>query len=243
MAKFHKRIQARKFRKAGQSLKSIATRLNVSKSTASIWCSDIILSQEQVDALYKKMVDGGYKGRLLGARMQREEKLRKIENYVDAGIKEINRMSDRDLMLVGLGLYWGEGNKKGNQFQFVNSDPSIISVVLKWLSLFDITSERLYCNIIINDIHKHRVKDVEKIWSKITNIPLAQFKKTILIHTVSRKVYENKSDHLGTLILRVYKSSHLLYRILGLIRGLGYNLEINKNADVAQRLERGPHKA
>ncbi len=224
MAKFAERVKARELRKEGKSIKEITRLLNVSKSTASRWCVDIPLSSKQILLLREKMIAGGYEGRLKGAAIQRKKKLDKLDFYKVLAEKEIATVSRRDLLIFGLGLYLGEGNKNGNTFQFVNSNPDIIKAVVQWLWLLGIEEKDFYCNIIINGIHKERVHYVENCWSKIIKIPKSQFKKTVLIKTTNKKIYANNKEYLGTLILRVYKSSNLLYRVLGLMRVLLYKV-------------------
>lgn len=129
-------------------------------------------------------------------------------------------------MLFGLGLYLGEGSKSGSHFQFVNSNPEIIKAILNWLEIFGITINDVYCSIIINQIHRYRTNEVKNRWMKITKIPSKQFNKTTLIKANNKKIYANHKEHLGTLILRVYKSSDLQYKVLGLIHGLLYNLSL-----------------
>ena len=219
MAKSLDKIEARRFRRKGRSIKDIAKLLGVSKSTVSLWCSDIELTQKQIEALHRKMVKASYKGRLKGARVQKQRRLQKISHYQKEGGKDIGIINDRDLLLFGLGLYLGEGNKHGNNFQFVNSSPDVIRIMIRWLRLFGIGSKDFYCNIIINEVHHKRISDVQKRWMDITGFSHQQFKKTVLIKSVSKKVYENHNNHLGTFILRVYKSSDLLYKVLGLMDG------------------------
>lgn len=220
MAKSIERIEARRLRRGGRSIKDISKSLGVSKSTVSLWCCGIELSKKQIDVLRQKMIKAGYEGRLKGAKIQKQKRLRKINFYQEQGLEEMGKMSKRDLLLFGLGLYLGEGNKNGNNFQFVNSNPDVIRMIIKWLRLFDINKGDFYCNIIINHIHAGRVDDVQRRWVDITGFSPGQFKKTILIKSVNKKIYENQNSHLGTLVLRVYKSSDLLYKILGLIHGL-----------------------
>lgn len=220
MAKFFEKIKARRAREAGKSIKEIAKELDVSKSTVSLWCSNIKLSQKQIDALQKRRITAGYAGRLKGAEIQKRRRLEKISNYQQEGFKRIGKVTSRDTLLFGLGLYLGEGNKSGNHFQFVNADPEVIQAIIQWLKIFGVTDKDFYCNIIINEIHRYRAHEVEKKWKRITGFSSTQFKKTVFIKSANKKVYENNDVHLGTLILRVYKSSDLLYKVTGLIHGL-----------------------
>lgn len=61
-------------RKEGWSLKDIAGSLGVSKSTVSLWCRDIILTEEQARLLKEGNIKGGMKGRVLGAEGNRRKK-------------------------------------------------------------------------------------------------------------------------------------------------------------------------
>lgn len=224
MAKSLQKIKARGFRKEGRSINEIAKTLGVSKGTVSLWCSDIALTKTQIDNLHEKMRIGGYKGRLLGASIQKERRLKKIQYFKDNAPKEIGRINKRDLLMVGLGLHLGEGNKVKNQFQFTNSNPEILKATIRWLRSLGIKNERLYCSVLVNEIHKNRVWEIENKWSQILNIPKTQFNKTVLIKAVNKKIYENNDEHLGTIVLRVSKSSDLQYRVLGLSGALLYKI-------------------
>ena len=72
MAKYLLRLKARELRKQGISVKDIAEILRISKSSASIWTRDIILSIEQIEALNKSRLQGAERGRLKSALLQKE---------------------------------------------------------------------------------------------------------------------------------------------------------------------------
>lgn len=111
MAKSKEKIEARKLRRGGCSIKDIAKRLGVAKSSVSIWCSDIELSNVQIKKLHDQMVKGGYAGRLKGASVQKNNKQEKIKNYLEKGKEKFKFLEKRELLVAGLGLYWGEGEK------------------------------------------------------------------------------------------------------------------------------------
>lgn len=230
MAKFKEKIEAHKLRRLGKSVKGIAKTLKISKSTISLWCSEIKLSPIQKLRLHKNMVLRGHKGRMIGAAMQKDRRLRKIDDYKKSGAKEIGNLSNRDVLMVGLGLHLGEGSKTKNQFRFTNSSPDIIKAIIKWLAYFGITRKDMYCNVLINEIHRTRETSILNEWSKITKIPLKQFNKTTFIKAVNKKIYKNSKNYIGTLSLQVYKSSELQYRVLGLMNGLLYKLNGTKPA-------------
>ncbi|MCX6703008.1 MAG: helix-turn-helix domain containing protein [Candidatus Wolfebacteria bacterium] len=221
MAKSQKHILAIELRKEGNSIKDISRLLKISKSSASIWCRDVLLTSQQVDNLHSKMVAGGYKGRLKGAQMQKAKRKLKIKNYQKLGIKTIKPVGSRDLLMLGLGLYLGEGNKGGNQFQFTNSNSDIVRLIILWLKdVFDIKKRDLILNMIINQQHKGREVKIKNHWTKVTGADISQFNKTIFIKSKSKKAYSNLENYFGTITIRVKKSSDLQYKILGLCYGV-----------------------
>ena len=130
-------------------------------------------------------------------------------------------LREKELFVAGLGLYWGEGSKSSSGVRFCNSDPAAIDFAMKWFKKsLRIGEDRFLMYVSINEIHKKRLNDVIKFWSKITDISVNQFRKPILIRAKNKKFYENFSDHYGTLSIRISKSSDLLYQILGWIKAL-----------------------
>lgn len=234
MSKSLERIKARALRRQGKSIKEIASGVGVAKGTASIWCSDIALSSQQLKELHQKAIQGGYVGRMKGARMQKERKLQQMRNFGRQGLRDIGTTNMRDLLMIGLGLYLGEGNKRGNTLQIANSNPAILRVAIRWLTkIFHVNIHNFYCNIIINQTHAHRARNIQRRWSRELGIPATQFRKTILIYAKRKKIYENDKTYLGTLILRVHKSSSLQYRVLGLMTALLYKLKATPHGEAA----------
>lgn len=221
MAKSKEKNKALKLRQKGESIKDIARKLKIAKSTISLWCRDIKLTSEQIQRLHKKMVKGGYEGRMKGARMQYERRLKNIKEWEKKGVKQIQKISNRDLLIAGISLYWGEGTRKTRHLSFSNSDPEMIKFMIRFFrKVCRIEKDRFTAYIGINKIHKNRVREVEEYWSKITNIPREQFTKTTLIKSKNKKVYKNFFIHYGTLTIRIKKSSELYYQMIGLIQGL-----------------------
>lgn len=212
-------------RRQGFSVGEIASTLHISKGTASVWCRDIFLSASQREKLHANMVAGGHRGRLKGSRMQKEKREAKIKMYENVGVKILGKLSNRDLLLLGLGLHLGEGAKTENKVKFINSNPSVIKLFMLWMkNSFHIPLSQINCRVMINKIHEPREEVVRKKWAKILGIPLQQFKRTIFIKAKTRKVYENYESYLGTLVVSISKSSDLQYRILGLMKGLVYKV-------------------
>jgi hypothetical protein len=222
MAKFQERIKARQLRKRGRSVKSIAEELGVSKGSASTWCRDIELTEKQKNRLMKNAIVAGHKGRMIGAEMNRKKKEARIAFHKKSGEKDIGKITRRDLLMVGVALYWGEGVKSHKSaLAFVNSDPDTILFMYKWFKeIFDVKMDDFRPRVFINEIHKPRIKKVLNFWSDLLELPIEQFGNPVLLKMKQKKVYENHDKYYGVLSLGVRKGSDLKYRILGLINAM-----------------------
>jgi hypothetical protein len=159
---------------------------------------------------------------LKASEKQRVQRQKNIEASTRKGRSEVGQLSKRDIYMIGLGLYWGEGYKKGSQeLGFTNSDPAMVIFYIKWLSVtYNIERKNLILRVSINDQHAGRIAIVEKYWSKATKIPCSQFTKTSLIKNQSKKIYPNLETHFGTLRIKVRRGTELRRRILGSISAL-----------------------
>ncbi|MBI5754048.1 helix-turn-helix domain-containing protein [Candidatus Peregrinibacteria bacterium] len=223
MAKYKHRLKAREFRKRGESIKEIAKKIGVSKSTVSLWCNDIKLSRKHEKNLAKRKLDGMSMGRLMGAKARRDKKLSLVKLAFQEAKEEINSLSRRDILIAGASLYWAEGSKSESTFgfMFINSDPKMIFFMKKFLNnIFHINDKDIACTIQINKIHKRRIKKVLNFWSDLLQLPISQFNKPSYIKIKPKKIYENHESYFGILRLRVRKSANLKYKILGLIEAL-----------------------
>lgn len=217
MAKFEKRLKARKLRKQGWSIRSIASNLDVSKSTASIWCRDLQLTRTQQQRLIQNAIRAGHRGRIIGAQRNREKKREQIEFYKKLGKQDIGRLTKRDWLIAGAALYWAEGSKK-SRFAFTNSEPQMIKFISRWLKkVLGIRKNEFMPRIFINAIHAPRIRKVIRFWSQLLQVPTYQFGKPVLLRDRPKKIYENYDSYYGVLALGVRNSNKFKYRVLGLI--------------------------
>lgn len=222
MSKFQERLKAREMRTEGYSINVIAKKLKVSKGSVSSWCSDLVLTFKQKERLRLKVLKAGHKGRLLGAQMNKDKKIKNIQKYRDLAKTEIKQLSNRDLLILGIGLYWGEGSKnQSGGFSFSNSDPVMILLMIKWLKdIVKINGSDITTRIMINESHQPRIAEVLKFWSNLLDLPSDCFYKTTFINSKSKKIYDNHDKYFGVLVIRVRKSSWLKYKILGQINAI-----------------------
>jgi len=221
MAKYTERLKAREMRKTGLSLGDISHKVGVCKSTVSLWCRDIHLTDLQNDLLKKNVIKAGLKGRMMGAEMNRRKKQERLRNIYEEAEREIKYLSKRDLFIIGAALYWGEGCKNGSRFIFINSDPGMIKVMYRFLrEVLKLPKDRFHLTVQINEIHKPRIDKVLNFWSSLLNLPLSQFGKAYFVKTSSKKVYDNYDSYYGILRMRVDRGSDLQYKMLGLIEAI-----------------------
>lgn len=100
---------------------------------------------------------GGAKERALGMR----------QNTLLEAKELLRDLTERDKLILLLGLYWGEGTKK--DFGIINSDPHLIQTFIFCLGSIGINSDRLTISI---RIHSDVDLDAAKsFWISKTNLP------------------------------------------------------------------------
>jgi len=210
-------------RKHGESIRDISKNTGLPKSTVSYWCRDIQLTKTQLENLQDKCKKAGSAKCLEIAEKKRATRMSKTHSLMKKGARSVGYISKRDISMLGLGLYWGEGYKKScHELGFTNSDQAIIGLYLLWLkTVYNIDKECLTLRVSINESHKDREKKILNYWSHFTKIQLSQFTKTSFIKSTSKKVYPNRETHFGTLRIKVQKSSTLLHQTLGALKHIG----------------------
>jgi len=212
-----------KLRLYGKSINEISEKLDIPKSTVSIWCRGIQLGQNQIRRLAERVKFGSRKGRIKFLEKIRKKRKEEIEILRKRGIREIGKLNKRDLFIAGVGMYWSEGYTYpiGNQVGFTNSDSRMIMLILKWFrEICKVSEGRFTLQVKINQIHKDRIKKVENYWSNLTSIPLYQFNKTVLIKNKAKKVYLDTDNYFGTLRITIRRGTKLRRNINGWIEGL-----------------------
>lgn len=188
-----------KLRKRGYSLKEIASRLGIAKSTASLWLRDVKLDKKARVRLKKRGILGQYKATLT-RKKKREELLRGLRRLAQ---KELigNKGDKRMCRLVCSILFWCEGNKNYlSCVRFTNSEPEMIKCFLYCLREgFGIDENKLRGLIHLHDYH-NKEKQIE-YWSKISKIPKERFYKSYRKPNTGKRI---KKDYPGCLAITYY---------------------------------------
>jgi len=169
------RAEARRLRGEGMTINAIAEQLGVSKGSVSTWVRDVVLTDEQVAAIDALKDARNRKAQLAGGAANREKFLKLREQYQQSG-REAARNGSR-LHYAGCLLYWAEGAKARNKLWFVNSDPEMMLLWMRFLR------EELHVEdeIITIQIHVHsagQIEPAEVYWTDLLGLPRTALMKT-----------------------------------------------------------------
>lgn len=216
--------QAIILRKQGKSIKEISRELKVAKSSVSLWVRNIELTSSQIKylkdkGLFREKIERTRKTRLTNEKIKRDRLINEAKNNVP-------RITHKQLWLIGIMLYWGEGSKTRRNVQFSNSDPDLIKMIMLFFrDVCKVPESKFRAHL---HIHEHLdFKEAELYWSKISDIDLSQFYVT---YRKQSKASKGKKDSLpyGTLDIYVM-DTFLFYKIAGWARGISYRL-LNESA-------------
>jgi hypothetical protein len=142
----------------------------------------------------------------------------------EAAAAQLGELTDREVIIAGAIAYWCEGGKSkpyrlDQQVRFMNSDPALIRLFLRFLDRAGVSRQRLrYC------VHIHESGDVEaatRYWASVTSTAPDQFSRPIIKHHTPRKAGQHdNTDYHGCLQVTVARSSALYREISGWARGV-----------------------
>src|SRR3989344_6565997 len=136
----HIKYKAKEMREKGISLDDIAGFLHIGKSTISYWCRDIELKESAIRKIKTRGQEKSVQALFRYSEVKRKERIERTLAGKKLGADLIGQPSERDLLMTGLGLYWGEGYKESNgELGFTNSNPSIIHFYMSWLASFGVS--------------------------------------------------------------------------------------------------------
>jgi hypothetical protein len=217
---------AKKMRRNGTSLGDISKKLHVTKSTLSFWCRDIVLTEFAILKIKTKGKMKSVRGLLRYSESKRKERMIRNILQKQEGATALGALSNRDILMIGLGLYWGEGYKYENgEFGFTNSNPQMIRFYFKWLELWSVKKDSLIFRLTINKFFKKEERNIKSFWINFLNIKEKQFSKTTFIQTDLKKAStKNVEKYKGILRVKVRKGTAIRNKILGAIEHIS-NIE------------------
>lgn len=176
-------------RQRGYSYNEIREKIpNLSKGTLSGWLKNIVLNKQQKQRIANKIKNAADLSRLKGSWTNKKKSLDRIKDIQSSAEQEYTQLANDELFNIGLSLYWAEGAKRSRCFQFMNSDPDMIKLMMKWLrDILRVPEQEIKIRIFIHKIYSG--ENCEKFWSEITAKPQNEFKRTVYkpsLHTVKK---------------------------------------------------------
>lgn len=202
-------------RAEGRSYREIREVVGVSKSTLSLWLRDVPLTEEQQQAL---AVRGPTAARARAENNRQVAARRRAQVQAEARA-QITELSESELFVAGVVAYWAEGAKNkpwrhGQGVVFVNSDPALIILFMRWLELVGVVADRLRFRVMIHE--SADPAGALRYWSHVVGAPVDAFGSTTLKSHNPRTVRRNVGDHYhGCLVVYVRRSADLNLRIAG----------------------------
>ena len=123
--------KARILRKEGYSINQIVEEAGLTKSSVSLWVRDIVLTKVQKSRLSERgrSVESVERRRLI--RLSNEQAKRQV--IIDEAKKDFTSLSLKELKLIGIILYLGEGGKtERGTARESNSDPLVIKMMMRF---------------------------------------------------------------------------------------------------------------
>ncbi|GAA0513749.1 hypothetical protein Ade02nite_48810 [Paractinoplanes deccanensis] len=223
-AKDDVRQSALELRRMGQSVPQIAQRLGISKSTAYLWTKGEPLDKTPEEAEERR------RRHMEQMRQARWEPHRRRRDADRAACAErlagwVGELSDREVILIGAVAYWCEGakekpwTKSTPGLMFINSDPALILLFLRYVEMLGVDRAELTYRLSIHE--SADIPAATRWWAGVVGVPAEHFRrateKTHNPSTVRRNVGDS---YRGCLIVYVPKSSRLYWEVEGVMRGI-----------------------
>lgn len=211
--------EAFKLRNSGHSYNLISQKLGVAKGTLSFWFKDKPFVPNKTVLKRIKL------GPFISGKIRHERKLNSINEIKKAAKIELGKISERDLWILGIGLYIGEGSKTYEDVRIVNSNPEIIKLAVHWFkTICKINNKNLALTI-----HLYPDSNIDKAlkyWSDLTSVPLNQFRKSQIDKRENKSWKKRNKLPYGTADLSVKSQGNpefgvkLHRKIIGWIEGV-----------------------
>ena len=172
------REEARRLRREeGLSVRAIAARLSVSRSSASLWVREVPLTDQQQAALDAAGALGAAQqlGHVARSRRSREERLAAQEHG-----RTLAAAGD-PLHQAGCMLFWAEGSRSRNHVRFTNSDAAMHRYFLRFLrDCYGVQSSAVSLTINCHLGHGQTLHEIERWWLEALDLPASSLRPSVL---------------------------------------------------------------
>ncbi|WP_435839777.1 hypothetical protein [Streptomyces canus] len=217
-AKDDLRKRARELRTLGWTYGQMQAELACSKSSVSLWVRDLPTPEPKCTPEEQRArMNAG----LTHLRDAQDQERQATKAAAEAAVGEL---TDRELFFAGVALYWAEGAKdkphrRTEVLQFINSDPNVITLFLRWLEFLGVQRERLTLRVSIHE--SADVEAAERFWAGVAGVDTSAFSRATLKRHNPRTVRKNTGDtYHGCLVIYVRQSADLYRRMEGTWYGI-----------------------
>ncbi|MFI9584014.1 hypothetical protein ACIHCQ_19710 [Streptomyces sp. NPDC052236] len=222
-AKDDLRDKARELRLKGMTYDQIQVELGCSKSSISLWVRDLPKPERRDPSEQAKLA--------AQKRWEHELVIRDVERQKtkQEAFDQIGQLSDRELLIAGVTPYWAEGGKdkvydRRESLKFINSDPNVIKLYLRWLDLLQVSRDRLRFTVSIHE--SADVPAAERYWAEIADVSPETFRKPMLKRHNPKPGRKNTGEtYQGCLAIYVTQSADLYRRMEGTWYGIVFSAD------------------
>lgn len=167
------REKAISLRMAGFSYSYISKKIGIRKSTLSEWLSKIPYNPNDFTL---KFIGSA---RIASAKTKRAVKIKSLEEAEKQAYKDVGELSKRDLFMIGLGVYIGEGTKTFDSTRIINANPKVIKLTIRWLEeVCGVPRKNMRIRLYLYPDNNEKTS--VKFWSDVVGIPIQRFYKSIV---------------------------------------------------------------
>jgi len=210
-------------RKEGKSYLEISTLLHVPKSTLCSWFHTLHWSQGIRNDLVEKNRCVNTQRIIRLNKARRSTTLARHDDYRREAQREYISMKKDPLFLIGISLYWGEGEKTNSgRVSVINSDDKMLKVIVSFYrNVLHISNEKLRAALFLyKDLNE---QEMLQYWSEVIQLPISQFIKTQILR--SRSVLTKRKVNNGMCTV-YFSDTKLTIKIREWIRLLSQDVRV-----------------
>jgi transposase len=223
-AKDDVRARAVELRAIGWSVNDIAAELGVARSTAWLWVRDMPLDPDSERATAKR----AHSKLMTDARWARHRVERDAakDAVIASAVAAVGALNDRDVLLLGAAIYWCEGTKSKpwrriEHLQFVNTDPAIVRLFLRFLELSDVADDRIGFRVSIHE--SADAASATAWWATVLGVPIESFARPTIKRHISKTNRKNVAENYhGCVVVSVARSRDIYWRIEGVMAAVSH---------------------
>ncbi|MBO4139339.1 resolvase [Micromonospora tulbaghiae] len=209
-------------RRAGCPVGEIARALDVAKSTAYLWTRHLPLDPELVHRRRRIAQQARADAQWSAHRAARDAARAAV---VAESADWVRRLDRRELLLIGAAIYWCEGGKakpwrpNDCRIKFVNSDPLLVMLFLRFLDAIEVPVEDRRFRVSIHETADDAA--AVRWWAARVGVPPEGFQPTTIKR--HRPLTRRKNvgvDYHGCLTVHVVGGVRLYWRIEGIMKGM-----------------------